>query len=204
MGGERRAVTALWTMALFFAVLAAAGLAGLDQIVLGAAPAAGRESIWAGGVDLLDRIALRDVWDFLLGAALILAGLLLLALRATRPTGFLLLYVGLVHLLAYAAADLSKLWFGRLRPSEALSGGDLWFQGGNAFPSGHTAFFAGLFFPLILLFPRLAPLWLIPPLFVATARLLEQDHYLSDVSASLAIAAALSASFCFIAARSER
>ena len=201
MGGNRRAVTAMWTIALFFALLSAAGLAGLDQIVLRSAPAAGADSIWGRGVGLLDQAALRQVGDFLVGAVLILAGLLLLPLRTTRPTGFLVLYVGLVQLLAYAAADLSKPWFGRVRPSEALAGGDVWFAGANSFPSGHTAFYAGLFFPLILLFPRLSPLWMLPPLFVAAARVLEHGHYLSDVSASLAIAAGLAALLAFIAER---
>jgi membrane-associated phospholipid phosphatase len=199
MGGDRRAVTALWTTALFFAVIAAAGLVALDPMVVAAIPPAGPESFWSRGVGLLDSLALRAVGDYLLGFALLLAGLLLIVLRSTRSIGFPLLYVGLVQLLAYAAADLSKPWLGRVRPFEALSGGDLWFVGGNSFPSGHTAFYAGLFFPLILLFPRLSPLWAIPPLFVAAARVMEQDHYLSDVCASLALAAGFAALLAFIA-----
>lgn len=201
MGGNRRAVTALWTIALFFALAAAAGLAGLDRTVAEALPPAGPGSIWSQGVALLDLASLREVWDFLLGTMLILAGVLLLAMAATRPTGYALLYVGLVQLLSYAAADLSKTWFGRVRPDEALGGADVWFAAGNSFPSGHTAFYAGLFFPLIMLFPRLAPVWALPPLFVAAARMMEQDHYLSDVSASLAFAAALAALLAFIAER---
>jgi membrane-associated phospholipid phosphatase len=199
--GQKRAVSAMWSLALLCASVAAAGYIALDAMVLQSAPRADGASIWARGVALLDTAALRGAWDFLLPAALVLAGVLLLVLRATRSTGFGLLYVGLVQTLSYAAADLSKPWFGRVRPSEALSGGDLWFAAGNSFPSGHTAFYAGLFFPLIILFPRFAPLWLLPPLFVAVARVLVQDHYLSDVGASLALAAILSAALCFIAAK---
>jgi len=199
MGGDRRAVTALWTAALFFAVLAAAGLVALDPMVAGSLTPAAPDSFWGRGVTLLDTLALREIGDYLLGFALLLAGLLLIVLRSTRSIGFPLLYVGLVQLLAYAAADLSKPWFGRVRPSEALSGGDVWFAGANSFPSGHTAFYAGLFFPLILLFPRLSPLWAVPPLFVAAARVMEQDHYLSDVGASLALAAAFAALLAFVA-----
>ena len=201
--GQRRAVSAMWSIALLAVVLAAAGYIALDQMVLGAAPRADEASFWARGVSLLDTVALRGVWDFLLPAALVLAGGLLLVLRATRAIGFGVLYVGLVQSLAYAAADLSKPWFGRVRPSEALAGGDVWFAAGNSFPSGHTAFYAGLFFPLVVLFPRLAPLWLLPPLFVAVARVLEQDHYLSDVCTSLALAAILSAALCYIAAKAS-
>jgi membrane-associated phospholipid phosphatase len=68
---------------------------------------------------------------------------------------------------------------------------DVWFVGANAFPSGHTAFYAGLFFPLLLLLPRAALLWIVPPFFIAMARVIAHDHYLSDVSASLALAAFL-------------
>lgn len=198
MSGDRRAVTALWTMALFFGLVAAAGVAGLDQLVAAALPAAAPGSLWGTGVTLLDTLALRELGDFLLGFALLMAGLLLLPARATRSIGFPLLYVALVHLLSYAAADLSKPWFGRVRPFEA-AGGDLWFAAGNSFPSGHTAFYAGLFLPLMVLFPRLALLWALPALFVAGARVAEQDHYLSDVSAALAIAAAFSALLAFVA-----
>jgi membrane-associated phospholipid phosphatase len=193
MGGERRAIRALWTTAICFALLAAAGLAGLDRVVAEAVPAAGPASPWNRGVSLLDMLALRQVGDWLLPFALVLAALLLLVLRATRSIGFPLLYLGLVQLVSYAAADLSKPLLGRLRPSEAAAGGDIWFAGGNSFPSGHTAFYAGLFLPLVVLFWRLAPLWALPPLFVAAARVMAHDHYLSDVSASLALAAALAA-----------
>lgn len=193
MGGDRGAVRALWTTALCFALVAAAGLAGLDQMVGAALPAADPASVWNRGVGLLDAAALRYVGDWLLPFALLLASLLLLVLRSTRSVGFPLLYVALVQLLSYAVADLSKPWLGRTRPAETVPGSDLWFAGGNSFPSGHTAFYAGLFLPLIVLWPRLAPLWAIPPLFVAVARVMAHDHYLSDVGASLALAAALAA-----------
>ena len=193
MGGDRGAVRALWTTALCFAVVAAAGLAGLDRMVAEATPQANPTSFWSQGLALLDLAALREVGDWLLPFALLLAALLLLVLRSTRSIGFPLLYLALVQLIAYAAADLSKPWFGRVRPNETVAGSDLWLQGGNSFPSGHTAFYAGLFLPLVVLFPRLAPLWAIPPLFVAAARLMAHDHYLSDVATSLALAAALAA-----------
>jgi membrane-associated phospholipid phosphatase len=193
----------MWSIALLCAVVAAAGYLALDQMVLASAPRADAASFWARGIGLLDTAALRGVWDYLVPSALVLAGVLLLVLQATRPTGWAVLYIGLVQMLSYAAADLSKPWFGRVRPSEALSGGDVWFASGNSFPSGHVGFYAGLFFPLVILFPRLWPLWLAPPLFVAAARVLEQDHYLSDVGTSLAIAAILAAALAFIAAKAS-
>ncbi len=65
----------------------------------------------------------------------------------------------------------------------------MWFAGGNSFPSGHNAFFWGLFLPLIYLFPRWRIPLLIVPLFIAFARIDENYHFLSDVLGAIAIAA---------------
>ncbi|HEY0013383.1 MAG TPA: phosphatase PAP2 family protein [Allosphingosinicella sp.] len=201
MGGETRAPTAMWTIALFFAILAAAGLAGLDGMIDRHLPAPVPGSIWAQGIALIDFLSTKESGDWLLPFILAMAGLILLVLSSTRPIGYPLLYAGLVALLAYGIADLSTPYFGRVRPSEVVPGVDLWFVAGRAFPSGHVAFYAGLLLPLALLFPRLSPLWLAPPLLVAAARVMQHDHYLSDVSASLALAAALAAGFSFVAER---
>jgi len=190
----------MWALALLFALLAAAGLAGLDLAVArytATLPDGG--TIWSRGTELLDLVVLKEISNFLLGAVLVLAAGLLLVLRATRPVGFALLYIGLVQFVATTVADLSKPPLGRVRPFEAVGGADLWFAGANSFPSGHAAFYAGLFFPLIVLLPRWSPLLVLPPLFIAAARVLEHDHYLSDVSASLALAAALAAGLAFLA-----
>jgi membrane-associated phospholipid phosphatase len=189
----------MWTVALLFGFLAAAGFAGLDGLVDRRLPLTAPGSAWAQGIALLDLVFARDAAAWLLPFILVMAGLILLILRATRSIGFPLLYVGLVQLLACGAAEIARPFFGRIRPSEVLPGVDLWFAGGNAFPSGHAAFHAGLFLPLVLLFPRLSPVWLAPPLFVAAAGIMEQDHYVSDASASLALAAALAAGLSFLA-----
>jgi membrane-associated phospholipid phosphatase len=189
----------MWTVALFFLLLAAAGLAGLDGVVDRRLPAPAPGSIWAQGAALIDLVSTKAAIDWLLPFILAIAGLILLVLSSTRAIGFPLLYVGLVGLLAYGSAAFSAPFFGRVPPSEAVQGGDLWFAAGSAFPAGSAAFYAGLFLPLALLFPRLFPLWLAPPLLVAAARVMEHDHYLSDVAASLALAAALAAGLSFLA-----
>jgi membrane-associated phospholipid phosphatase len=182
--------SALFLIAAASTALAAAGFLGLDGALTPrgeAAPAA------AGRVlALLDLLALKEISNFLLGFMLLVAAGTLLAGRRTHRTGWSLLYLGLVQFVATTIADLAKPVFGRLRPFEA-SAGDVWFVGANSFPSGHTAFYAGLFFPLIFLLPRAAWLWVLLPLFVAALRVLQHDHYLSDVAASLALAAALAA-----------
>src|SRR5215217_5446082 len=108
MGGDRRMLRAMWTAALFFALLAAAGLAGLDRIVDTSLPTAPAATLWNAGVALLDMAALRTIDDWLLPFVLLIAALILLVLRSTRAVGFPLLYVALVQILSYGAADLSK------------------------------------------------------------------------------------------------
>jgi membrane-associated phospholipid phosphatase len=103
--------------------------------------------------------------------------------------GRAILYVGVVQLIAYLAADLSKPQFGRLRPFEAFDAGgaDVWFVGANSFPSGHVAYFAGLVVPIVMLSPR-AWLLLLVPIVVAAQRILSADHYLCDACGSIVLA----------------
>jgi membrane-associated phospholipid phosphatase len=194
-----------WIVAAMAALLAAAGLLGLD----------GPVARWSEGVQpgevvlsqlttLLDLLLLKPVSNFLLGLLLIVLALVLLLVRRTRRGGWLLLYVGAVQFSATVVADLAKPQFGRLRPREAMVEGgrvDTWFVGANAFPSGHTAFYAGLFFALIAVLPRAALLWLIPPSIIAVTRIVEHDHYLSDVFVSIALAALLAIAFRFLVRR---
>ncbi|HEX8193476.1 MAG TPA: phosphatase PAP2 family protein [Allosphingosinicella sp.] len=189
----------MWTIALFFAILAAAGIVGLDRMVDQWLPAPVPGSIWAQGLALADLVSTRDAADWLLPFILALAGLILLVLSSTRPIGWPLFYLGTAALLAYLAAELPRALFGRVRPSEVLPGVDLWFASGASFPAGPAGYYAGLFLPLVILFPRLSPVWVLPPLLVSAALVVEQDHYLSDVSAALALAAALAAGLSFLA-----
>ena len=199
------AARAFWIAAFAFALVGAAGMLGIDPLLARwTATLPQGATIWDRGTGLLDLVALKEVSNFLLGAILLLAGAILLALRATRALGRVTLYLGLVQFLTTTIADLAKPQLGRLRPDEAMAEPgalDTWFVGANSFPSGHAAFYAGLFFPLMLLLPRWTLLWALPPLFVALARLLSHDHYLSDVAASLALAAAMTAALAPLARR---
>ena len=191
----------LWLAAALFALLAAGGLIGLDGTIARATAGGAAGSLWDHGTRWLDLLTLKHVSNFLLGAVLLVVAGGLLAFARTSPIGWPLLYLALVQAVSTVAADLSKPPFGRLRPFEAAAGGgaDTWFAGANSFPSGHVAFYAGLFLPLIVLLPRWALLWMLPPLFVAAARVLENDHYLSDVAISFALAAALAAALAPLA-----
>jgi undecaprenyl-diphosphatase len=187
--------------AVAFAATAAAGLLGLDSVLTPGANLA--PALPSSALALMDIIFLKEISSFLLGFLILLAAGALLITRRTRPIGWPPLYLGLVQFISTTAADLAKPVFGRLRPFEA-SAGDIWFVGANSFPSGHTAFYAGIFFPLIFLLPRAALLWVLVPLLVAALRILQHDHYPSDVAASLALAAALAAALSPLVMRGRR
>jgi membrane-associated phospholipid phosphatase len=199
---RQRVIRAYWTIALLALIATAGGIFGLDAaIARWTAALPDSRTIWDSGTAILDTLALKGWSNFLLGFVLLLAAGLLIALPGTRSIGWPLLYVGAVQFASTVIADLAKPQLGRLRPFEAASNpgaADTWWVGANSFPSGHVAFYAGLFLPLMLLFPRWSALFAIPPLFIAAARLLEHDHYLSDVTASLALAALMALAFRFI------
>jgi membrane-associated phospholipid phosphatase len=199
-----RSVIAFTSVAAAFAFLAFVSIFALDRPLSEWAAAHPRGgSYWDTGTRLMDQIFLKEISNFLLGPILLIAGGVLLLLRSTRRNGWMLVYIGAVQFATTTIADLAKPLIGRLRPEEAIAGMDSWLAGGNAFPSGHTAFFAGLFFPMMLIAPRWTFLFAIPPLFIAAARVLENDHYLSDVSASLALAALVTGGLAFIFARAD-
>ncbi|RPD45427.1 phosphatase PAP2 family protein [Hymenobacter sediminis] len=90
-----------------------------------------------------------------------------------------------------------KLYFNRPRPLAILTyqmpNADFWQPVGrfDAFPSGHTAWVAGLLLPLALRFPKVRP-WLLACIgLVAMGRVGLEVHWLSDVVASVCLALVL-------------
>ena len=134
----------------------------------------------------------RGISHLLLGLGLVAIGLLWLIARRSSMTARALLFTGIVQLGTIEASSFLKGVFGRLRPYQLLEHNDwshVWFAGGNSFPSGHVAFFWGLFLPLAYLFPKYRLGLLVIPVFIAIARIDENVHFLSDVLGSIALAA---------------
>jgi len=132
------------------------------------------------------------IGQMLLGATLIAIGLVWLLARRTNFTARALIFTGLVQICTIEAGSVLKGVFGRLRPFQLLEHNDwshVWFAGGNSFPSGHVAFFWGLFLPLAYLYPKYRVPLLVVPVFIAFARIDENVHFLSDVLGSIALAA---------------
>jgi len=130
--------------------------------------------------------------QLMLGAIFIVLGLLLLLVRRARYHARALMFAGAVQLATIESAWWIKDYFGRLRPHQLIERNDwthIWFAGGNSFPSGHNAFFWGLFLPLAYLYPKWRIPLLIIPVFIAFARIDENYHFLSDVLGGIALAA---------------
>ena len=150
----------------------------------------------------IDRFALTLC--ALLGAA----GLILFVWKSTRSAAWMLLFIGCAQFVTRITAGTLKNVFHRLRPFEVIEAGnwDWNFFGdrGSSFPSGHSAHFWGLFFPLAFLFPRYRIPFLVIPLFITVARVGVNDHWCSDVIASAGIAAAITLLFIWIFRMKER
>jgi membrane-associated phospholipid phosphatase len=146
------------------------------------------------GTALLDLVTGKVVSKFLLGGVVVLAGAVLCLGTTRRAAGRAALYAGTTQLLATLLTGMAKNLFGRLRPWEQFTEprwDASWFVGGDSFPSGHAGFYFGLCLPLAILCPKwrwpiLAVAW-----FIGIARVVGGDHFVSDIGASIAVAALL-------------
>ncbi|HXD84341.1 MAG TPA: phosphatase PAP2 family protein [Rudaea sp.] len=191
---------ALALTALVCVALALVSILGFDRRIAEAVHASvvASSAVFVEGTHALDVVSGRSLLHsralsgVLLGGVLFALGALIWLFNRGSYLARALIFTGGVQLATIAAAFGLKDVFGRQRPYELLGGGDwqhMWFAGGNSFPSGHNAFFWGLFLPLIYLFPRWRVPLLLIPLFIALARIDMSFHFLSDVLASIALAA---------------
>lgn len=176
----------------------------LDQpIAAFAQRAGGRQSVlFQEGTRWLEVASGFPIARYFLAYLLLGAGAILFAWKSTRSAAWMLLFIGAAHLVTRLSAGTLKNVFDRLRPFEVIQAGnwDWKFFGdhGSSFPSGHSAHFWGLFFPLAFLFPRYRFPLLILPLFISVARVGVNDHWCSDVIASIAIAALITLFFIWL------
>ena len=197
---NRRFIAGVGAVAL---ILLLAGLAGVDGPLARWVHASGYENaaLFRQPLAALDVVTGAHFWFWLaacttiaLGLAGTLAGERLPLPRRLAPA---ILAAGLVQAATIGLMILGKSTFGRLRPHDVLASGDwsnIWFMQGGSFPSGHSAFYFGLFLPLAAAAParwQRAVLIAIP-CFVVAARIDMSKHFLSDVSASCVLAAIVS------------
>jgi membrane-associated phospholipid phosphatase len=163
----------------------------------------GRSSaILLKGTSFLEVISGFPIGKYALTYALIAAGLIFLAWKSTRSAAWMLLFIGCTQCTTRLIAGILKGVFERLRPFEVIEAGNWdwkFFAGhGASFPSGHSAHFWGLYFPLAYLFPRYRIPLSVIPIFISVARVGVNDHWCSDVLGSMAIAAAVTLLFTSI------
>jgi membrane-associated phospholipid phosphatase len=191
---NRRQLLFAFFIAIAFTLL---GIFLVDQPVAAFVQrAGGRQSvILQQGTRWLEVASGYEIAKYLLSYVLLAAGGLLFIARSTRPAGWIFLFIGCSHFVTRVTAGVLKNVFDRLRPFEVIQAGDwdwkFFSSHGNSFPSGHSAQFWGLFFPLALLFPRLRLPLLIVPVFISIARVGVNDHWCSDVIASAGLAASI-------------
>lgn len=194
---ERLEVPRVWLwIAGIAAVIAAASIATIDQPVARTIAVYEPSPVWDGGIEYLewllglpiDRMAKPYL---MLLPYLLVGGMIVTAavprLRRAAPA---FMFLAGTHLVSRFAMVHLKDLTGRLRPNEWLKqGGDtFWRDGGISFPSGHVVLFASVVFPLVVLFPRLRPLVVIP-VFAMAARLFGNAHFISDVVGGIAVCA---------------
>jgi membrane-associated phospholipid phosphatase len=171
------------------------GIFLFDQPVAAFVHQIGGEQSWLlkQGTSWLEFASFYHISKFFIGFLLLGTGALLFVWKPARRVAWLLVFIGSTHLACRVTAGVLKEVFHRLRPFEVIQAGnwDWNFFGshGNAFPSGHSAHFWGLFFPLAFLFPRYRFLFAIAPVFITVARVGVNDHWCSDVFASAGLAA---------------
>jgi membrane-associated phospholipid phosphatase len=160
----------------------------------------GRQSVvLQGGTHWLEIASGFPIGRYFLSYVLLGGAVLFFIAPPTRAWAWMFLFVGASQLLTRLVVGVLKDVFQRLRPFEVIQAGNWdwkFFNGhGNSFPSGHSAHFWGLFFPLLFLFPRYRLPLLIVPVFITVARVGVNDHWCSDVLASAGLAAALTLMF---------
>lgn len=190
--------------ALVAVVLTLLGIFFFDQpIAAFVQRAGGRQSvILQEGTHWLEIVTGQSIDRYFLTYVLLGLAALLFISKASRSIAWILLFVGSAQVATRLTAGVLKGVFERLRPFEVIQGGNWdwkFFSGhGNSFPSGHSAFFWGLSFPLAYLFPRYRFPLLIVPIFISIARPGVNDHWCSDVIASAGLAAFITLVFIWL------
>ncbi len=173
------------------AVLATAGLLGLDPRVTQAVQAELPKPVHtiADGISLLG-----ESCGYALAAAILLGWTW--RTRRGRRLWQACLWLLLAEALAAVVVRLLKIGFGRWRPNRPLAGEFEFFDFRSkchSFPSGHTADAAVVATLLWFMFPRLRPFCVAWVVLMASARVCALQHFVADtaVGAALGILCAL-------------
>ncbi len=139
----------------------------------------------------LEWIFAFDLSKYLYAFLLLLIGVGFHVVQRSMARARYFYFVGTTLLLSRVISGTLKNVFERVRPFEWIKSrapADFFVDGGSSFPSGHAAFYFGLFLPLAIIFPRHKWLFLAFAFIAALARVFDVDHYLSDIIVSALVA----------------
>jgi membrane-associated phospholipid phosphatase len=185
-----------WLLSLALAVATAVAIATIDVPVARAVGGGVAADLVRSILHAVDVATGLTIHRLLAGTLLVVAGAF--AARRAPQAAAALVFIGMTNLAARLAGSALKDLFGRVRPFEALERGTTlgeFFAGGQSFPSGHIAHYAGLLVPLAILSPRARVPAFLALAGLALGRVLLNYHYVGDVLASITVAAAFAALF---------
>jgi len=189
---------------LFALVLTLLGIFFFDQPVAAFVQHAGGEhsAVLKKGTTWLEIAVGLHITQYFLTYLLLGLGAVLFISKTSRSAAWVLFFVGCTQTVTRLTVTGLKEVFQRLRPFKVIEAGNWdwkFFSGhGDAFPSGHSAFFWGLFFPLAFIFPRYRLPLLIIPVFISIARVGVNVHWCSDVIAAAGLAALVTLVFIWL------
>lgn len=145
-------------------------------------------AFWDRGIDILEYFILYPIHPLLLPLVLVVAMLTTMAVRAWRSAAPAAMWVAGTHIVSRYAVGWLKDGTDRVRPIK-WKGGDSFFEGGSAFPSGHVTLFGSVVIAIAVLVPKARIPAFVVLAFIACARIGVSAHWLSDTTAALALTA---------------
>lgn len=198
-----RVARALPPLALILAALTVVAIVTIDQPIARALADDRPSAIWKDWLATIDRVTGLTWWKWLPTVVIVALAVAARLAPPLRRWSRGLALLAIVHVATKLVLYWAKPGLGRLRPREWLArGGDatFGFDGGIAFPSGHTGHYLSIALPLAVAWPRLGLPLLIVPTFASASRLVTDAHFVSDVTGSAALVVALT----WLTARSLR
>lgn len=183
---------ALAVAAAVCAVAMVLALAFLDRPLARALGAYEPLGVWNTGIEVLEWATGYPLWRMLLPVGLVVGMVATVVVRRWHPYAYAWMFVAGTHLATRLATIHLKDGTQRVRPHKWLANGEpdgTFGEGGAAFPSGHGTLFASVAIPLAVLYPKLRVPMLVVAGFVTVARVAVNDHWASDVLASLTLVA---------------
>jgi membrane-associated phospholipid phosphatase len=150
---------------------------------------------WNTGLDMLEWALGLPIFSWISGIFLVLGMIVTSAVPRLRGQAPAWTWIAAIHILTRIVTLEIKMATGRLRPYEWLAkGGDVetfgWVKA-YSFPSGHVTLFASIAIPLAIVvrqrYPRLGAVLLVPAAFPVCARVVQNAHFLSDVTAAITL-----------------